>query len=378
MNGEQIRERVHQRFAAAFALLEPAAVEAYDRRWIRIVDDVNHTLLSRPDIDDLIGGNPLDVVLDNHNCHANFVKSVLRLRSVRCFVAVVTWVYRSYIARGFNAEYFSIELWAWRRSVQHRLSDVNATSILAFYDAMISSHGDFVKLASEDEPAVSVEPEFAAVVEQFLEALLSADARGAENIAREKYRSAAALPLWWEKVVTPAMHTIGRLWADGEISVAQEHMATAIVQRVMSRSFPRLPSVRRRGETLLVVVPPQEKHEVGATVIRDYLELHGYDVRFTGADTPARSVAALISENRIAVVLISVTMPFNLLSTQQLIDQIRDLPGETPQIVAGGQAFRTDPELCRSVGADVCVERLTDLLRALESLGCMAPYATVT
>ena len=45
------------------------------------------------------------------------------------------------------------------------------------------------------------------------------------------------------KVVQPAMYEIGSLWQTGEISVAEEHLATSLMNRLMASTYSMIDTV---------------------------------------------------------------------------------------------------------------------------------------
>ena len=70
--------------------------------------------------------------------------------------------------------------------------------------------------------------------EQLLDALLDADTPEAERVMRDAIESGLPQPLIADAVVAPAMRRIGELWATGEISVDDEHLATQISFRLLA------------------------------------------------------------------------------------------------------------------------------------------------
>jgi methanogenic corrinoid protein MtbC1 len=353
----------------ALTRIDEAEARRYAASWPILCARVNHTLAQRADLRDLIGPNPFSVVQSNHENHAAFLSSVFVLRSSQCLTEVLVWVYRSYLARGFSAEYFVVQIAAWAEAirVQQGAGD-RAAGLLHFYDVLAESHGEMLKLAGD----LSVPPAEALSVEagSFLAALLRADERTAEALTRVQMRQAVAeVPRWWERVVAPALRTVGEMWSDGRISVAQEHMATAIAQRVMDRCFPELPTPPERGIEIAIVLPPGERHELAGRMVRDCLVGEGFRVLFTGADTPGDSVVALVANNPIDVLIIPTTMPYNLIAAKDLIRAVREKAGpRCPRIVVGGQAYLWDDKLWREVGADVCPGTLRALVTEMEAL----------
>ena len=112
------------------------------------------------------------------------------------------------------------------------------------------------------------------------------------------------------RVITPAMYWIGELWKRGAITVADEHVATAIAHRVLASLYSsqtnRPLDVR---DTVLLAAPAGEHHGLGLRIVGDLLELSGFHVVYLGADTPADALAAAVAEHEPSLVGLSLTMP---------------------------------------------------------------------
>ena len=72
----------------------------------------------------------------------------------------------------------------------------------------------------------------------FVLAPLAGNRKAALNVAKEFLAQGLTVPEVYLKVLQPSMYEIGRRWEANEITVASEHMATAITQYVMVRLFP--------------------------------------------------------------------------------------------------------------------------------------------
>jgi methanogenic corrinoid protein MtbC1 len=349
-----IRNRLRRRFKTLLGQITPSAASAYESFWPVMANRVNEIMGSREDIDRLIGGNPQAVMRTNHSCHGSFMRSMLRLGSISCLLEVCTWVYRSYIARGFQPEYFLCEMEAWKQAIGERIHQAaDGKCLKNFYQGMIDSHEDFLALSRLEPAKPEVDMESDPLVKHFLDTLLAPSEREAENVMLEQIRNASELPRWWERVVTPSLHAVGRLWAMGEITVAQEHMATEIAQRVMNRRFPQVPRGNGHRGRAAVVVPPGERHTVGAGMVRDCMELSGFEVLYTGADTPIDSVVRMVELQEIDALLISTTMPYNLPEVRELIQEVREASmNSTIECIVGGLAYTLGKDLWKDVGAD--------------------------
>jgi len=78
------------------------------------------------------------------------------------------------------------------------------------------------------------------------------------------------------ELITPALYEVGRLWQTGQITIAQEHLASAIAQVEIARLAPRMrrePPVRRLA---ILAATAGELHTVGLSMLRELLEADGW------------------------------------------------------------------------------------------------------
>jgi diguanylate cyclase (GGDEF)-like protein len=137
-------------------------------------------------------------------------------------------------------------------------------------------------------------------------------------------------------VIAPAMWEIGELWERGGLTVAEEHLATAVSHHVLTRLYPGLlHKAQRRGDTIVVAAVHGEHHVLGLRMAADVLEGAGFDVRFLGADLPASSLLAWVTEHRPAAVALGVTMPLGAAALSQELQALHDYDPEMHLIVGG-------------------------------------------
>ena len=192
-----------------------------------------------------------------------------------------------------------------------------------------------------------------AYTQEYLAALLKPDTQAAIRLTGVHVKTPAQIEVWWEQVIQPAMYAIGDLWALGKISVGQEHLATAITQRVISIYYPLILNLPRPKGPMVITASPGEFHEIGPRIVADIFEVHGWDVYYTGANTPATTIVELIQSIEARFLCISTTLGSSLPAVSALISQVRsaNLPSQ-PKILVGGQAYNEAPDLWRQVGAD--------------------------
>ena len=142
----------------------------------------------------------------------------------------------------------------------------------------------------------------------FRDALIAGDQVDAELIALEAVTEGMPLADLYVDVMAPALAAVGERWAAGDLSVADEHLATSIVETVMSRvgrSATRMP--KRSRERVVMAGVDLEGHVVGLRMLADLAEGAGFDVRYLGASVPVDALVDLVSRLKPGVVCLSVS-----------------------------------------------------------------------
>jgi excisionase family DNA binding protein len=110
-----------------------------------------------------------------------------------------------------------------------------------------------------------------------------------------------------DRVMAPALADIGRAWAEGEISVAEEHRASAICERALGRWSPSPPG-RPRG-TAVVCSPPTDEHNLPGQMATAVLRENHWRVHHLGTGVPPADIRSLVAAEAADLVVISVTWP---------------------------------------------------------------------
>jgi methanogenic corrinoid protein MtbC1 len=331
------------------------AAEEYAKAIDKLLDHVNEQMGSNPKISELIGRNPLDLMHDNHRNHATFMSTVFNINSCELLARTIPWVYRAYHARGFSYDYFPVELIAWQIAIHECLAQsAHKNEILTIYKWMVQYHEEMVKLSITGEGlSFSVQREANEMQQIFLVLLLHGDTQGCLKLADQSIRTADEVKSFYLDVVWPAMSKIGHMWESNQISVAEEHLATAIVGRVMAALYPRFAAFASNRGTVVVSAGPNEFHEIGARMVADFMEMDGWDVTYLGANTPVSALVEILKRNKPFMVALSVATGFNLDNARLVIQAIReDQETIDVKIMIGGLAFSGMPQLWRDLGAD--------------------------
>ncbi len=155
------------------------------------------------------------------------------------------------------------------------------------------------------------------------------------------------------QLIQPAMYEIGRLWQVNSVSIAQEHLATAIVQSVMAQAFAQsefAPKVSRRA---IFACVEGNHHELGMRMIADAFEVIGWDVQFLGANTASDALVQQVDMFQPDLLGLSLSLPQQMAGTRKLIEQVRaDFRTKRPVVTVGGLLMNQYPELWRNLTAD--------------------------
>lgn len=334
--------------------VSPAAAQAYYDTSDRLVAWVRDELEANADLPALIGGNQWELMRDGLKNHAAFLTTALRLSSSELLVKVVPWMYRVYRARGFSYDYFPIEFATWKKGLNECLSGSHAVEICKVYDQLITIHLDII-LRSESSQGLIFAPQKGTnrLQEGLLSSLLSGDTGGTLRLVDQAIRTKDDLKCFYLNVLAPVMYRIGILWERNEISVAEEHLSTAIVGRIAATLYARFATAEVHRGKAVVSAGCNELHEVGARVLADFLELEGWDVHYLGANTPCGDLIKTLNQQKPFLVALSVSTLFNLEHVRKAITAIKeDQDTCGVKIMVGGLAFNVTAESWRDFGAD--------------------------
>ena len=133
-------------------------------------------------------------------------------------------------------------------------------------------------------------------------------------------------------VVVPYLHDLGDRWERGEISVAQEHFASALLRG-------RLLGLARGwgqglGPTALLACAPGEQHDLGLIAFGLALRARGWRIVYLGPDTPLESLAGAARSSRPDRIVVS-AVDWRTLDAER--DQLLELAGAY-RLAVGGAA----------------------------------------
>jgi MerR family transcriptional regulator, light-induced transcriptional regulator len=209
------------------------------------------------------------------------------------------------------------------------------------------------------------EPKLSELGRAYAAALLMGDEIAAEIAIREAMEAKLTAAEIDDAIIAPALWLVGDLWERGEISVADEHLATEISIRVLAlqREAERL-AVARGTYRVLLATPSGELHVVALRMIGNLLREAGYDVLMLGPDVPRADLAASAGRYEPHVLCMSTTMPGGSDQTLLAVEAVQEAWPAASFVIGGrglSSSVRSEP------GISVC-RRVPEVTEAVDAM----------
>lgn len=298
-----------------------------------VAEEVTDEFLTRhPEWQAQHGDRARQLGMEDACYHQDFLAAAIESGEAESFRQYGDWAGRILTARHIEPRFLVENLEQIGQSLRVRLPAADAATV----DSFIRSGVD---RCLPDGTAVGSNPGGALelLTAMYTDAAIRGNRQAALNLLLDAARLGHPVIDLYSEVLQGAMYRIGGLWEENKITVAQEHMATAITQFVLAHLYALIePTETSRGKAVVTGVQG-EFHQVGAHMVADMLEADGWDVQFLGTDTPIAGVLEAIEEHKADILGISATMLFPISSVARLIDAARAKRGSRIRIMVGGR-----------------------------------------
>ena len=155
------------------------------------------------------------------------------------------------------------------------------------------------------------------------------------------------------RLFQPALYRIGTLWQQNRVSVAQEHLATAIVQNQLAQLYAAADVGPANGRRALFACVEGNQHAIGLRMVCDAFELAGWEVQYLGANLPLAALIAQVAALKPDLVGLSASLAQQIPALRTAILALRaEFGADCPEIMIGGLATNQIEHVWRSVDAD--------------------------
>lgn len=183
------------------------------------------------------------------------------------------------------------------------------------------------------------------------QALIAGDEATAWRLAEASMATAEDPVAFHLEVLSPALISIGQRWAEGELSIASEHKASAVATRVIARLGSHLTTPGRRRGTVIIGAAPGDVHSIPTAMFADLVRSFGASVIDLGGSPDIASFIEAGKRYDDCAVVVSVTGPGHEEAAHDSVAALRNEFGAMP-IAVGGGAIRSEAH-ARSMGSDV-------------------------
>lgn len=198
----------------------------------------------------------------------------------------------------------------------------------------------------------SVRPKRSADWTKRLEArLLEGDEAGAWGVLEGALASGSAPADIYTQLIGPALSSVGEKWQDGKLTIAEEHLATSVVLRLVGRMGPRFARKGRTKGAVVVTTPPGERHIIPSLMVSDFLRGAGFDVVDLGADVPIEALTEIVARiDSLVAVCVSSTRANGDRAIRRTIKAVRKSVPDMPLFIGGSSIV--DAKHAESLGGD--------------------------
>jgi methanogenic corrinoid protein MtbC1 len=144
---------------------------------------------------------------------------------------------------------------------------------------------------------------------------------------------------WFLDPFVPAlMRNIGDAWVAGELSIAEEHLASRVVKALILETVRTAP-MPAGAPRVLVATPSGDLHAVGAAMVAATATIEGWAVTYLGVDVPAADIVRAAASCGARIVALSAVYSGD---TPRLTAELRavreQLPASVPLVLGGAAA----------------------------------------
>lgn len=205
---------------------------------------------------------------------------------------------------------------------------------------------------AEATPANSPDPH-AAAAEAIVEAVAAFEPAQVESAVRHAMALGPATAVF-DRVLAPAMVEIGQRWHDGKLSIAQEHLATSVMEGAASTML-RLVQPEHADRMAIVACFADETHSLPPLGFALHLSAWGFRVVRLGARTPPGAIAHAVRELSPNLVALSVTVEPAAHRVRELVEEYAIACRGVPWIV-GGSGTPSMADLITARGGEVVAD----------------------
>ncbi len=184
--------------------------------------------------------------------------------------------------------------------------------------------------------------EYEKLLPVFIKQALNADGNRLKTTLTGLYMKQYLLHDIYDALVMPVLESIGDMWANNDISVAEEHLASNTIRNAVHALGETLErkDYKDKSYTLSLALSGDE-HDLPLIMTKQILEIKGIPVINCGRNTPANSIKRLLKKFQPDKIIVSLTYIENKKLARQELDDLLKIASKThAKIYVGGAGIQ--------------------------------------
>ena len=140
--------------------------------------------------------------------------------------------------------------------------------------------------------------------DQIVEALLHYRIDRCEQLLKRALISSEPL-VYVRDILTPALIHVGQSWHEGKLNIAQEHIFSACVKRILLSMVNNMHRLSNHKANMLFATPSGEPHEFGLLMSCLLAAEQQYNCYYIGADVPGSDIVEAVRNLNVDIVVLS-------------------------------------------------------------------------
>jgi cobalamin-dependent methionine synthase I len=188
----------------------------------------------------------------------------------------------------------------------------------------------------------------------------------------DKYSNLFGTTQFFDNLLKPIMYDIGKLWAEGKLDIATEHVSVNTANtliKIINKRHLHSDYKNYKKRKVFICTPNGEQHNLACNILESILLLKGYKVFNASPSLPADSIIDSLNRVLPDAILISVTLEDNIQTAKNLVRKIRTKFSLLP-IFVGGLAINETVKMFGFDTVDTIVIRniaLVDVVKTIRS-----------
>jgi MerR family transcriptional regulator, light-induced transcriptional regulator len=177
--------------------------------------------------------------------------------------------------------------------------------------------------------------------DQFFKALLKGDRSECKSILLAMLNQNISIPDLYEDVFRRSLYQIGELWSQKKLTVADEHLASALCENLIAHIQNQLNPTKTIEKKVLISCVTSNFHQIGPKMVSNIFELHGWESYYLGANMPISDLIEVIDRSLPNVICLSIALVEHIKILELTVREIRYQHPQIPLLV-GGVAFANE------------------------------------